>query len=369
MATGDKFLLFKNFTTPKQAGDYHRLLCLSGEQKGDAFFLLADRLVIGRGNEAEIKIKDTNLSREHAELKKINGKYVITDMKSQNGVILNDLKITQETLRDGDKIVIGKTVFKYSLVKVDSNQSTSNADKGMDSAGAIPLPEGESGALEISNNVNIHSSFEDGRVKGGANVGINKSTMGNKFNQIGNGKKKISKILIIGVLAVVAFYLLIDDKPKGKDQQLKDNYKKGQDISREINAILQKKKQQEDKELEKNLNRIFHDGLREASEGNYFRAINEFQLALILSPQNGRAAYYLGKVKGQLDAEIERYIASGARMTEALRYEAAVVEYCRIIRLLQDYPDDSRYKDADTNIKNIEKLTGKEEGEIKCLSR
>ncbi|MBF0298784.1 MAG: FHA domain-containing protein [Oligoflexia bacterium] len=349
---GQKVLMLKNYGLPKDEGDYHRLLCLSGTKKGESFFLQADRIVIGRGNDTDIQVIDGKSSREHADLVKNDNSYIISDLGSQNGVVVNDLKVTQQKLRDGDKIVIGQTVFKYNIVNV--NKKNLSIVKSPDTQSSIKKNE-----VNKDTTANNEEETEN----------ENKASKGllQKFSALDNK----TKIKIIAALGVLIFFFLMDDG-QNVDQQKdakKNDLSKGKDISAEVNSLIQKKKAQEDKELEKNLNVIFHRGLREASEGNYFRAISEFNLALILSPQNARASYYLGKTTQKLNDDINFHFTTAKRFKEALRFKAAVTEYCAILRLLENYPDDQRYKDAETPIKEIEKTMGMEEGEIKCISR
>jgi len=112
---------------------------------------------------------------------------------------------------------------------------------------------------------------------------------------------------------------------------------------------------------------VIHRGLREYREGNYFRSIAEFNLALVLSPNDGRASFYLNKAKQALDEEIEERFLRAKQEADALKYESSIITYCSVVRLLQLYTEDQRYKEALTNIKVIEKRMGKLEGEVKCF--
>ena len=114
--------IVKNFRAPKKAGVHFRLLSLTGVSKGTSFYLEGRRAVIGRGESVEISILDPKASRQHAELVKMGDTYVITDLKSQNGVIVNDLKIAQHKLTTGDKIIIGSTVFKFDRFEVEKKE-------------------------------------------------------------------------------------------------------------------------------------------------------------------------------------------------------------------------------------------------------
>ena len=119
----------KKLEAPEEVGKHHRLLCLTGKNKGLAYFMTGKRLVMGRSENCDIQILDTKSSREHAELSKVGEKYVLTDLGSQNGIVVNDLKVNQHTLVNGDKVIVGQTVYKYSVF---INQEAEASDEDFD---------------------------------------------------------------------------------------------------------------------------------------------------------------------------------------------------------------------------------------------
>lgn len=116
-------IVLKHFEAPKKAGVYARLVCLSGESKGLAYYLNSNRVVLGRSDNVDIKVSDIKSSREHAEIVKNVNKFIITDLGSHNGIVVNDLKVKQHVLSDADKIIIGRTVYKFSIVKIDESKN------------------------------------------------------------------------------------------------------------------------------------------------------------------------------------------------------------------------------------------------------
>lgn len=110
----------KNLKPPTVEGLHHRILCLTGENKGTSYYIKSNRIVLGRSDDADVKVMDSKSSKQHAEIVRVGTHYVLTDLKSQNGTMVNDLKVTQHTLKDGDKIIIGQTVFKYNAIKVET---------------------------------------------------------------------------------------------------------------------------------------------------------------------------------------------------------------------------------------------------------
>ena len=67
------------------------------------------RLTFGRLPECTITFDDTNVSREHAEIRPDGDGFVLTDLGSTNGTTVNGQGITQRRLEDGDQILLGGT--------------------------------------------------------------------------------------------------------------------------------------------------------------------------------------------------------------------------------------------------------------------
>lgn len=72
---------------------------------------------LGRSDENDLMIKDTNVSRKHARiLFKPDGTLVIEDLKSTNGVLINDLKVKGKgNLNEGDVIKLGETTIEVMI--------------------------------------------------------------------------------------------------------------------------------------------------------------------------------------------------------------------------------------------------------------
>jgi pSer/pThr/pTyr-binding forkhead associated (FHA) protein len=312
-------LVLKHFEAPKDAGTYFRLVCLTGTSKGETYVLTGNRIVIGRGEKADIRLNDTKSSREHAEITKVGSNWVATDLGSQNGIMVNDKKVTQAQLSEGDKLIIGQTVFKFAKVEV------------------------------------------------GAKAKVDKES-----SEAPTGKDAKKTLIPLILMAGVIIYVIMgDDKPK---YDTSSKSKKGtgssyQDVSGEYLAQLKKRQANEDKSIKEKLNVIYQRGLREFREGNYYRAIAEFNLALIISPGDSYAEYHLRKTKERLDKTIEEFTIRGQRDEGALKFKSSIVSYCSIIRLLYTVPEDPRYKNAEKQIHDLEIRMGMEPDETNCLKK
>ncbi|MGB0454418.1 MAG: FHA domain-containing protein [Bacteriovoracaceae bacterium] len=331
-----KVKIIKGFKVPNRKGSFHRLLCLTGKNKGLSYYLQSNRIILGRSNTVDIQIADVKSSREHAELKLFKNGYVISDLGSQNGVIVNDLKIAQHQLVNGDKIIIGQTVYKYDLI-VNEKPELSLV-KSTDSIA--------SGKKASSQNEEEDDEAENTQ-----------------------DKEKVNKrIAIIAILGIVAWFMLGGDEETSQKKRIKGKAA-APEIRDNFAEKLKAKKREDDQEQAKKLQVIIGRGLREYREENYFRAINEFNLALIIDPNNSRARFYRDKTQQSLHDEIDTYLQKGQQEIDANKFNKAKVSYCEIVRLLQNFPEDPSYKSALEKLADIETELGLEKGEIDCFNK
>jgi diguanylate cyclase (GGDEF)-like protein len=95
---------------------------LRGELIATPIPLERDRVIIGRALEADIRLNDFKASRMHAEIigvvNRDTGKpeFRIKDLNSTNGTIVNGHHISEESLTNGDKILIGDHLFRFDLL-------------------------------------------------------------------------------------------------------------------------------------------------------------------------------------------------------------------------------------------------------------
>jgi pSer/pThr/pTyr-binding forkhead associated (FHA) protein len=80
---------------------------------GSAYPLTHDRTIIGRLAESDVVVADPGVSRRHAEVRKEDGRFVISDLGSTNGTLVNGASIGERTLEEGDRISIGRTVLEF----------------------------------------------------------------------------------------------------------------------------------------------------------------------------------------------------------------------------------------------------------------
>src|SRR5688500_13809885 len=85
----------------------------SGTNAGSTFEVGEAPLLIGRDDGAEIQVLDQGVSRRHAEIFRMGEMFFIRDLDSRNGTFVNEERIKEELLRDGDEVRIGSTVMAF----------------------------------------------------------------------------------------------------------------------------------------------------------------------------------------------------------------------------------------------------------------
>ncbi|MBX5482007.1 MAG: FHA domain-containing protein [Myxococcaceae bacterium] len=92
-----------------------KLVCTAGPRTGTEFPLSGDEeIIIGRATDIAISIPDTSVSRRHCSVRPVGGGWMISDLGSGNGTLVNGERIEAETaLRNGDVITIGDTELTF----------------------------------------------------------------------------------------------------------------------------------------------------------------------------------------------------------------------------------------------------------------
>lgn len=98
------------------------LVFLSGELIAVPIPLEREEVILGRALEADVRVNDTQVSRQHARItarpseSRVAMEYEIQDLDSRNGTYVNGRRIKRERLDNGDKITIGETILRFDLL-------------------------------------------------------------------------------------------------------------------------------------------------------------------------------------------------------------------------------------------------------------
>ena len=90
-----------------------QVVIVDGGNKGEAISLDEAPLLIGRGNDAAIRLDDDYVSTRHARIANSGEQWFVEDLGSTNGTYVGTSRISQATaLQLGTQVRIGKTILE-----------------------------------------------------------------------------------------------------------------------------------------------------------------------------------------------------------------------------------------------------------------
>ncbi len=135
-------------TSPRQLA----LRFISGKFQGSEYALSdSGEMLVGRSGDVQIVLSEDMVSRRHARIQYDGQRITIEDLGSTNGTFVNGEKIKRADLKEGDRVLIGSSIFK--VVHADAASSVPrrrNEDNSMGRTQArtmtgaieeIPLPD------------------------------------------------------------------------------------------------------------------------------------------------------------------------------------------------------------------------------------
>ena len=106
-------------TPPRRPTSTARNACLvhiypTGSNMGQRYALGEAPLVVGRGDDCDLRIQDHSVSRKHARVEPTATGVFVQDLDSTNGTFINDQLIDKTVmLHDGDYLRIGNCIYRF----------------------------------------------------------------------------------------------------------------------------------------------------------------------------------------------------------------------------------------------------------------
>lgn len=136
-------------STPNAAGSRARLEVITGQgMAGSSYSIRRNGLTIGRSEERDIVIPDSASSRHHATISIEDGKYMLTDASSANGMFVNNDRIRSHNLIPNDIIRIGNTELRFVLYDSADHEQETDFSK-LSLHGNLDLPTEEIGKNRV----------------------------------------------------------------------------------------------------------------------------------------------------------------------------------------------------------------------------
>ncbi|MCX6113130.1 MAG: FHA domain-containing protein [Proteobacteria bacterium] len=306
-----------------------RLEILKGNDAGAQFRISGARVLFGRASDCDVVITDSSVSRNHAELIKAEGGYLVKDLKSSNGVFVNGKKIQEQYLVSGDVFTMGNHAYRY--IEVES-VAMYTPQSGID--GTVPgISVSSSGEIVVPG----HTS------SGGAN------------------KKRL---LFYGGVGFIIFIILLvlvmgsgEDKNKKNAESQKTNSQEPAVNPETAVSDMEKAEPQEPtyatkipddmKEFFDRANEYYFEGKRELRMENYARALESFKKAVTFYPNHAKAAFYIKKLNEMIKEESEKQMRIGKKMMSQYRYDDAIRGFNEVMNLNARDPSSQLFKEAE----------------------
>ncbi len=128
-----------------------RLEILGGPDAGRTYEFGGGRLVVGRGDECDVRLNDGSISRRHATLECADGVWSLEDLGSANGVFIDGTRVSRTELRTRTTIHFGSIGTLFDPTPPDESVSVAGGAErqaaggavagGLERQGAGPAPE------------------------------------------------------------------------------------------------------------------------------------------------------------------------------------------------------------------------------------
>ncbi|MBN2493698.1 MAG: FHA domain-containing protein [Deltaproteobacteria bacterium] len=89
------------------------LKIISGAEEGRSFDFDRIEVTIGRTMDNDVVLADPGISRQHLSIRNKGGAYILRDLGSSNGTVLNGKRVQEEVLKPGDVIELGGARVRF----------------------------------------------------------------------------------------------------------------------------------------------------------------------------------------------------------------------------------------------------------------
>jgi signal transduction histidine kinase/pSer/pThr/pTyr-binding forkhead associated (FHA) protein len=98
------------------------LFVIRGNDQGARFELEGTSIGVGRDSSNAVQLHDTEVSRQHAEIRRVDNTFVVADLESSNGTYVNGRRVRKRRLASGDQVQVGGTLMLFTRPTEDSDE-------------------------------------------------------------------------------------------------------------------------------------------------------------------------------------------------------------------------------------------------------
>ncbi len=329
-------LRFKQINVARQSGEMARIRVIKGPDLGTTYVVTSTRVIVGRGEDADVVLTDLKSSRHHVEIVLNGSQWVLRDLGSVNGVLCNGISARKTELTGKDVLTIGETTFEFLSSMQSSTRSL-----------VIPFP----------------TTVPSPGQRGDKGTGFTATgTLGALGTQAATPKPESSGKLLIGIVLGVLLLIFMTTEEK-KDQsasKVKAAAKKAdkaelESLYTQISNPTAPPNTPEAREAVKTADQFFRAGFREYREGNFLRAKTQFENALQIYPGHALSILYLQNCKLRTDDLVATYRDTGKKNLESGRIKSAKGQFESILRILSRDQTNQAYIEAKEQLERIKR--------------
>ncbi|OFZ19715.1 MAG: hypothetical protein A2X94_16810 [Bdellovibrionales bacterium GWB1_55_8] len=355
-----------------------KLVFQAGQANVEEFELTGSEISIGRGQSCDIVLNDKKASRKNTIIRKAGISFVLKDLGSSNGTLVNGARVTEAELSGDDLIRIGDTEFRFVAASLDydaqkdqilplemmeaSEPSMALPDISMP-GGDFPAQQPDISPQPGSSNVGIAwpeqvqsqiGNFPGAAAPGGAGVtglgniaGVggpqSDGSLLGKFRAL----PKRQRILIIAVVGLGALFFLEDPKPGGEQKDKVAQTTKTQSAVKTYETLTEKEKAFVESKIQEALTyaqKKDYDSTLSAIRQvlalipNYERAMEIESIAVLRKEEVQRAEERrrAAEEKERLRQRIDTLVAEAGGLMKKRQYERARESFAEVLALDPD---------------------------------
>lgn len=89
---------------------------IKGPRAGEVLIVDRADAILGRGDDADLRVEDPSLSRTHVRFERDGDTLTITDLESLNGTLVEGVRLTgTQRLRNGDLLTLGNVLIRFAV--------------------------------------------------------------------------------------------------------------------------------------------------------------------------------------------------------------------------------------------------------------
>jgi hypothetical protein len=283
-------------------------------------------VTLGRDASNMVVLQSTFVSKRHATVGIEGGQFIVRDLKSANGTRVNGETATLTPLSPGDVLEVGDqtlTFVERGTPKMKQAPRAAAPQAAAQSPAAGP-------AAQRRGKIAAAASSSEG------------PSAATKMMRLGG----VALVFGIGLFLTMRTLLITEAPPSllegpaytGASSWLPDGAKPAP-LAKDTPLIRQVLQHAQTAGV-KPADALFDEAVNQYDAGRLLEAGRLFAATLVHQPDHVPAKARLGEVQGELEAAIARHRAEAERLMNQLRYEDSVIEWERVLLLLE--PNDPR---------------------------